>query len=235
MGLALKPTAPPSARRVFSTWKDNPHSHHTLFAPSAIPLPQGQGYYQNSYVIMHSAWFAPLDNVSIGGGFQMMSVLASLRKDQRKLPGYFLAVKGGKRLAPGVWAGLYAIGTQLSSDPPFQDSLDTGRKMGAVLAQCTLGSGEAHATLHLGFGATGIGLTRKPIIGFSAQWRFTEPVAIVTENWVLNYGPEAFPVYTAGVRWIHRKLAADAALVYNKDLGEGFGPVLPYFGFALRF
>ena len=47
---------------IFSTWKDNPHCHHTFFAPTAIPLPQGQGYYSNSYIIMHSAWFAPLDN-----------------------------------------------------------------------------------------------------------------------------------------------------------------------------
>ncbi len=233
--LRLRYPMPGTHTRVFSTWKDNPHSSHTFFAPSAIPLQQGQGYYQNSYVIMHSAWFAPVDNVSIGGGFQMMSVLASLRPGQSKLPGYFLAIKGGMRLQPGIWAGVYAVGTQLSNDPPFQDTLDTGRKMGAIIGQCTIGSPEAHATLNLGWGATGIGLTRKPIIGFSAQWRFTEPMAIVTENWVLNFGPKAFPVYTLGMRWIHRKLAADGALVYNKNLAEGFGAVIPYFGFALRF
>jgi hypothetical protein len=228
-------SAPPSYKRVFSTWKDNPHASHTFFAPSAIPLRQGQGYYQNSYVLMHSAWFAPLNEVSIGGGFQVMSVLASLRPGQKKLPGYFLAMKIGKRLQPGIHAGIYAVGTQLSNDPPFQDSLDTGRKMGAVIGQCTIGTMEAHATLNFGYGVTGIGLTRKPLFGFSAQWRFTEPLAIITENWVLNFGVDAFPVYTLGVRFIHRKLGADAALVYNKDLSEGVGPVLPYFGFSLLF
>ncbi len=226
---------PPSYKRVFSTWKNNPHASHTFFAPSAIPLQQGQGYYQNSYVLMHSAWFAPLNEVSIGGGFQIMSVLASLRPGQKKLPGYFLAMKIGKRLQPGVHAGIYAVGTQLSNDPPFRDSLDTGRKMGAVIGQCTIGTMEAHATLNFGYGVTGIGLTRKPLFGFSAQWRFTEPLAIITENWVLNFGVDAFPVYTLGVRFIHRKLGADAALVYNKDLSEGVGPVLPYFGFSLLF
>lgn len=225
----------PSYKRVFSTWKDNPHAGHTFFAPSAIPLRQGQGYYQNSYVLMHSAWFAPLNEVSIGAGFQMMSVLASLRPGQRKLPGYFVAMKIGKRLQPGLHAGIYAVGTQLSNDPPFQDSLDTGRKMGAVVGQCTIGTMEAHATLNFGYGVTGIGLTRKPLFGFSAQWRFTEPLAIITENWILNFGVDAFPVYTLGVRFIHRKLGADAALVYNKDLSEGVGPVLPYFGFSLLF
>ncbi len=220
---------------VFSTWKDNPHCHHVFFSPSAIPLEQGQGYYQNSYIIMHSAWFAPLNNVSIGGGFQMMSVLASLRPGQNKLPGYFLAIKGGVRLQPGIHVGIFAIGSQLSSDPPFQDTLDTGRKMGAVIAQATFGTNEAHVTLNFGWGSNKLGFTEKPLFGFSGQWRFIEPMAIVTENWVLNYGPDPFPIYSLGGRFIHRKLGADFGVVYNKHLAEGFGAVIPYIGFALRF
>lgn len=236
LALAALATVPvPRYKRVFSTWKNNPHASHTFFAPSAIPLEQGQGYYQNSYVLVHSAWFAPLDEVSIGGGFQMMSVLASLRPDQNKLPGYFLSMKAGKRLQPGMWAGLYAVGTQLSNDPPFQDSLDSGRRMGAVMAQATIGSQEAHMTFHFGWGANGLGFTRKPLFGISGQWRFTEPLAIVTENWWLSFDRDPFPVYTLGVRYLHRQLAADGALVYNKDLASGFGPVIPYFGFSLRF
>ena len=236
VALSALATAPlPRYKRVFSTWKNNPHASHTFFAPSAIPLEQGQGYYQNSYVLVHSAWFAPLDEVSIGGGFQMMSVLASMRKDQNKLPGYFLSVKGGKRIQPGWWAGVYATGTQLSTDPPFQDSLDTGRKMGAVLAQSTFGTQEAHVTFHAGWGVNGVGFTRRTMFGVSGQWRFTEPMAIVTENWWLSFADDPFPVYSLGMRFIHRDLAADVAVVYNKDLATGFGPVIPYFGFALRF
>lgn len=225
----------PSHVRVFSTWKDNPHCHHTFFAPSAIPLPQGQGYYSNSYIIMHSAWYAPLDNVSIGGGFQMMSVLASLRPRQNALPGFYLALKAGKRIQPGVHVGIYAIGSQLSTDPPFQDTLDTGRKMGAVMAQGTFGTNEAHVTLNFGWGTSKLGFSEKPLFGISAQWRFTEPLAVITENWVLNYGPEPFPIYSGGVRYLHRKLGADAGLVYNEKIAEGFGTVIPYLGFSLRF
>ena len=229
------PQAPGRYTRVFSTWKDNPHSSHSFFAPSAIPLQQGQGYYQNSYVLMHAAWYAPLDNVSVGGGFQMMSVLASLRPDQNKLPGYFLAMKVAKRIQPGVHVSFFAMGSQLSNDPPFADTLDTGSKIGTFIGQATFGTGEANATVHIGYGRTAAGFTEKPLYGFSAQWRFTEPMAIVTENWWLNFGPETFPVYSAGMRFLHRKLAADVAVVYNEELAEGFGAVIPYFGFALRF
>lgn len=235
--LAAYPAAPlsPRYRRVFSTWKDNPHSSHVFFSPSAIPLEQGNGYYQNSYVIMHSAWFAPLDNISIGGGFQMMSVLASLRPDQNKLPGGFLALKASKRFQPGIHAGMFIMGSQLSTDPPFADTLDTGKQIGTIMAQATFGTGEAHFTINVGYHRSLGHFTDDPQFGFSGQWRITEPFALVTENWFLNFGKEMIPIYSAGGRFIHRKLAADVAVVYNKEIAKGFGSVVPYFGFALRF
>ncbi len=235
--VATLPGAPllPRYRRIFSTWKDNPHSSHVFFSPSAIPLEQGNGYYQNSYVIMHSAWFAPLDNISIGGGFQMMSVLASLRPDQNKLPGYFVALKASKRFQPGIHAGVWVMGSQLSSDPPMADTLDVGNKLGSFMAQATFGTGEAHVTFNVGYLRSKLGFSEEPQFGVSGQWRITEPFALVTENWWISFGPDLMPLYSVGGRFIHRKLAADAALVYNEELTKGFGKVVPYFGFALRF
>ena len=83
--------AVPRYKRLFRTWKDNPHASHAFFTPSAIALPHGNGYYENSYVLMHSAWYAPLDGLRIGGGFQMMTLLASFRKYRDKLDCSFLA------------------------------------------------------------------------------------------------------------------------------------------------
>jgi len=235
--LATQPGAPllPRYRRIFSTWKDNPHSSHVFFSPSAIPLEQGNGYYSNSYVLMHSAWFAPLDNISIGAGFQMLSVLASLRPDQNKLPGGFVAIKASKRFQPGIHAGVFIMGTQLSTDPPFADTLKTGKQLGTFMGQATFGTGEAHFTINLGYHRSNGRFTDEPQFGFSGQWRITEPFALVTENWFLNFGKEMLPIYSLGGRFIHRKLAADAALVYNKEIAKGFGSVVPYFGFSLRF
>ena len=235
--LATEPGAPllPRYRRIFSTWKDNPHSSHVFFSPSAIPLEQGNGYYANSYVLMHSAWFAPLDNISIGAGFQMLSVLASLRPDQNKLPGGFVAVKASKRFQPGIHGGFFVMGSQLSDDPPFADTLQTGKRIGTIMAQATFGTGEAHFTVNVGYHRSMGRFTDDPQFGFSGQWRITEPFALVTENWFLNFGKEVLPIYSLGARFIHRKLAADAALLYNKEIAKGFGSVVPYFGFSLRF
>jgi len=66
-------------KKLKGSWKPNAHASHTFFAPSAIPMEHGQGYYENSYVIQHSAWYAPEDHFSIGAGFQMLSVITSLR------------------------------------------------------------------------------------------------------------------------------------------------------------
>src|SRR5262245_12760455 len=81
----IRPTSPygsfsllaPSAPQLRGQWKPNLHASHTFFGPSAINMEQGQGYYQNSYVLVHSAWFAPLNNVSVGGGFQLVSLVNS--------------------------------------------------------------------------------------------------------------------------------------------------------------
>jgi hypothetical protein len=184
---------------------------------------------------MHSAWYAPLDNISIGGGFQMLSVLASLRPDQNKLPGGFLAIKASKRLQPGIHAGVFIMGTQLSTDPQFADTLKTGKQLSTFMGQATFGTGEAHFTINIGYHRSNGHFTDDPQFGFSGQWRITEPFALVTENWFLNFGKEVLPIYSLGGRFIHRKLAADAALVYNKEIAKGFGSVVPYFGFSLRF
>ncbi len=235
--LAISPGAPlaPRYRRIFSTWKDNPHSSHVFFSPSAIPLEQGNGYYSNSYILMHSAWYAPMNNISIGAGFQMMSVLASLRTDQDKLPGGFIAIKATKRFQPAIHAGVFIMGSQLSTAPTFADTLKVGNRIGTFMAQATFGTGEAHVTVNLGYHRAMGRFTDDPQFGLSGQWRITEPFALVTENWWLNFAGKPLPIYSAGCRFIHRKLAADVALVYNKELAKGFGSLIPYFGFSLRF
>ncbi|HMU13855.1 MAG: hypothetical protein JST41_11370 [Bacteroidetes bacterium] len=225
----------PRYKRLFRTWKDNPHASHTFFTPSAIGLPRGNGYYQNNYVLMHSAWFAPLDGLSIGAGFQMMTVLASMRKGQDKLPGGFVALKANKRFWPGVHGGLFVMGSQLSTKPSIGDTASLGNRIATVMAQATFGTAECHVTISAGSHYTMGRFTEDPQFGISGQWRFTEAWGVVSENWLLDLGLKKMPICSAGIRFYHRKLAADVAAVYNKDLAKGFGPVIPYFGFALRF
>ena len=221
-------------KKLSGSWKPNQHASHTFFAPSAIPLEQGEGYYQNNYVIQHSAWFAPERHFSIGAGFQMLSLITSI-SSEGKLPAYFLAMKAGAKLNPDLHVGVYGVIQQFSSNPPFNDSLATDYKVATVCAQVTYGSLNRHITISGGLGHTAAGWTHDPVIGISGEWRVIERMSIITENWLLKFGSEPYSIYTVGVRFLHRKLAADGGLVYNQKLAEDFSPVVPYIGFALRF
>jgi hypothetical protein len=238
----VRPTSPygsfsllaPHAPQLRGQWKKNLHASHTFFGPSAINMEQGQGYYQNSYVLVHSAWFAPLNNVSVGGGFQLVSLVNSFRENARPAT-VFVAVKGGAKVNSVMHVGVFAIGGQLTDKPPFLDTVDVDYKIGAFMAQFTLGTPDMHATFSAGWGATRLGLTEEPLFGLSGQIRVIDRLAIVTENWMLRFGREAFSIYTLGGRFLHRKLGADLGIVYNARLKDEFAPIIPYLGFALRF
>jgi hypothetical protein len=48
-------------------WFENPNATRYLFGPTAIPLEKGEGYYQNTYIILQSFNIGVSDNFSIGG------------------------------------------------------------------------------------------------------------------------------------------------------------------------
>lgn len=50
-------------------WFPNPHSTRYFFAPSALPLRKGEGYYQNAYIFVNSASIGVTDHFMMGGGF----------------------------------------------------------------------------------------------------------------------------------------------------------------------
>ena len=54
----------------------NPNETRYLFAPSAINLKKGEGYYQNTYLLLHSFNYGITDNFSIGGGFEFLSTIS---------------------------------------------------------------------------------------------------------------------------------------------------------------
>lgn len=48
-------------------WFPNPHSTRYFFAPSALPLSKGEGYYQNAYIFVNSVSVGVTDHFTMGG------------------------------------------------------------------------------------------------------------------------------------------------------------------------
>ncbi len=61
-----------------SLWFKNPHATRHLFAPTAIPLKRGEGYYQNIYIVGNMFNVGMLDNLSVGGGFDFITMFSSI-------------------------------------------------------------------------------------------------------------------------------------------------------------
>ncbi|MCS3632659.1 hypothetical protein GGP55_003281, partial [Salinibacter ruber] len=56
------------AQLKIKTASQNPQSTRYFFAPNAIGIPQGQGYYQNTWVFLNNVNYGATENFSIGAG-----------------------------------------------------------------------------------------------------------------------------------------------------------------------
>jgi len=90
-------------------WFPNPNATRYLFSPSAFNLRRGEGYYQNTMLTLNSFNVGLTDNISIGGGFELISTIISLTASNSTgstfAPIFFLTPKVGFRVNEKFNAG----------------------------------------------------------------------------------------------------------------------------------
>lgn len=220
-------------RRRLGGWDDNQHGSHYLMGPSAVRLDQGEGYYHTAYMLLHQAYYAPVDGFAIGGGFQALSVVRALGGYNEPIA--FFALRGSGAVGDGLYLGAFAIGAHLGEAAPF-DELDASlENIGLFAGQFTIGRADLQFTGSFGWGAYGEGLTEEPLYGLGALVRVSGLVAVVTENWSLPFGEEPIRLYSYAGRLMYRKFAADAGFVWSKEFKDLFALGVPYVGIALHF
>ncbi len=210
------------------------HDAHYLFGPSAIPMEAFSGYYQNQDVLMHSAYYAPMDGLTLGGGVQVASLFSSLAAGSHG-PMFHLRVNGGGNVGNGIYMGGYAMGMRLGENLEMEDgvSLPTNLGLGAALA--TFSTEHFHVSASLGVSADRNGFGSGPLVGLCGLWYLTSRTALITENWNIPLGTEQYRVYSYGARFTHRTMCADVAFAINDELKDIFFLGLPVLGFLLRF
>lgn len=201
------------------------HGSRYLFAPSAIPLRKGEGYYQNIFLLMNGFNYGITDHVSIGGG-----VIVPFA--------FYGNLKLGYKVAKNVHvaAGAFGCATFLG----FKYGIGCG--FGSI----TLGNRWTNATLTAGMGVTSEGnFTRRPMINLSGMARITDNISLVTENYFFpvtryrGYGDRALSEYsvnlTGGLRIGGGKHSFDIAGLAIGDVLYGDISLIPYFSYAYRF
>lgn len=211
-------------------WFPNPHDTRHLIGPSAIPLRKGEGYYQNTYLLLNSFAVGVTNHVSISGGFELLSTFAS----GGSTPIFFLTAKASGKVMKDLHVG--AAGAYLSL-PNFGSRYDERQRMavGAVTGLVTYGTNDTQVTGGIGLSHDGKFFAKRPIFTLSTLLRFSRKAAFVSENWFVPDGTGTYAVFSYGLRFMGEKIAVDLAFINNKDIIQGIAIGIPFIDFAVKF
>ncbi len=221
------------------------HSTRYLFAPSAIPLKKGEGYYQNVMIGLNSVNVGITDNIAVAGGVEMITLLLSLDLEEPIVLG-FVNAKYACQVAEHVHVGGgLLINGVISSGALFNENVANATAYGMV----TLGNENTHFTASLGARMNNTGEFGSPVGAFSAAHRISNRVGLVTENWLIwdNRGSfSTLPAVHAGaLRFFSDFIVVDMGVFFfgahfdgdNATLLNGLSDFipLPYLGCSIEF
>ena len=185
-----------------------------FFGPSAIPIKKGKGYYQNVEVLLNFVNYGITNNISIGGGFEFISLTQGY-------PIIFFTPKVGFKISEKFHLGggvLY--GTMLGEQT----------RIGLPYVVSTFGSAENNITFGGGVFISGSD-TYGPTIMMSGTSRVSNNLAFLTENYLIfvDNSPMYFGIH--GIRIISRKNSFDIGLIIVQEAGIP----LPFIGYVRNF
>ncbi|MBK7428451.1 MAG: hypothetical protein IPI60_16270 [Saprospiraceae bacterium] len=200
-------------------WFPNPNSTRYLLGPSAFNLKKGEGYYQNSNLIFNSFNYGITDNISIGAGLELLSLISAGSVN----PIFFINPKIGYKITDKFHAGGgVLLGTTLSGG------------LGITYAIGTFGTPDHNLTGSIGWGFIGGRFSKNPTVTVSGMTRISKKAALVTENWFIP-GSEYSKYYSYGIRFFGEKLAVDLAFINNSWISDYIIFGIPYIDVVFQF
>ncbi|MBC8321007.1 MAG: hypothetical protein H8E34_09815 [Bacteroidetes bacterium] len=206
-----------------SLWFNNPHATRLLFAPTAIPLKRGEGYYQNIYIVGNMFNYGVLDNLSFGGGFDFLTMFSTI--DDGWHPMLNFNIKSGFQVADNFHAGAGGIYVTI----PGEGSA------GIIYGLGTVGSYNSNLTLGLGWGFVDGSFEAKPFIMIGGMARMSEKLWFVSENWISPVGDDNYYVVVSyGIRFAAKRIAVDLAFINSKDIVQEIFIGIPFVDFVIK-
>jgi len=209
-----------------SLWFKNPNATRLLFAPTAIPLRKGEGYYQNIYIVGNMFNYGVMDNFSIGGGFDFISMFGRFGEGEWN-PVLNFNAKAGFKVHDYVHVG--AGGLYVTQINNFS--------AGILYGLSTFGTYNNNFTTGLGWGFVDGTFEQKPFIMLGGMARCSEKIWFVSENWIapLNADGKYYVVVSYGVRFSGKRMSVDLAFINSKDIIETLIIGIPYVDFVIKF
>lgn len=201
-------------------WFENPNATRYLFGPSAFNLKKGEGYYQNTYLLLNSFNYGVTDYFSIGGGIELLTLFNGS-------PAFVLTPKVGFQTGPKTSLGGGILYANLGD---IGDRSNFGIAYGVV----TKGTVDKNFTVGLGWGIIDNEFSSRPIITFSGMTRLSKKIALVSENWIVP-ADIYYPLFSYGIRFFGEKMAIDLAFINNPDIASEVVIGIPYVDFMVKF
>jgi len=201
-------------------WHDNPQSTRYLFAPNAIGLRKGEGYYQNTWILFNNVNYGITNNFSIGAGTVPLFLFGSSSTPFWIMPKLSIPVASDLvHLSAGALIG-GVIGEDDGSG-------------GLLYGTGTVGDTNKNLTLGLGYAYGGGEISSTPVVNISGMYRTGQSIYFISENYFIP-DTDAGGLVSFGVRWAPENFAVDFALIRPlEDFGSFVG--LPWLGLTIPF
>ncbi|MBK7710447.1 MAG: hypothetical protein IPJ37_05525 [Bacteroidales bacterium] len=213
-------------------WFDNPNPSKYLLGNSAIPMEKHTGYYQNTWIFVNSFSYAFTGNISLAGGFEIISAMAAGEGPFA----FYINPKVSFKLADNFYAGGNIL---------YANTLRTLEDFGGLAtlnAFATYGNKNNNLTGAVGFGWADGEFSSKPLLTISGMVRASKRIAFVTENWIVPGINDTsadtysyYGIFSYGIRFLGEKTSIDLAFINNPDIASEIIIGIPWLDFVINF
>ncbi|OFX85395.1 MAG: hypothetical protein A2W99_08110 [Bacteroidetes bacterium GWF2_33_16] len=218
-----------------STLIENPHYSRYFYAPSAIPIEKGEGYFQDIYLLFLSANYSVTNHAVIGAGF---SIIPGMDIGQQA---FFVNAKVAYRITNKFYLGGGGL---------YFGFGEMGGNIGIGYTVGTYGTQNHNATLGIGYGFSGDKLMETPVFTLCGMTRLSKRISLMSENWfgTVSYeeciSPDCIEYETVrefhclvsyGLRFFSENISVDIAFLNVPTSEEMYFPGIPYIDFVVRF
>jgi len=208
-------------------WQANNYATRHFWGPSGYGLKKGQGYYQNTWVLLNQVSYGFTDHFTLGLGLVPTFLFGAREYIPFWLtPKFSFPYKNGK--------GAFGFGTILFG--LLRSDVNEG--IGILYGANTFGTPDRQFTIGLGYGySTDGGLADYPSISLSGQRRLSKRWVFLTENYMLAVGNDdgLLGFISAGARYMGKSIALDFGGVMPYGGGIDFLIAVPWLGITVPF
>jgi len=197
-------------------WFKNPNTGRLFISPTARPIEQGQGYYQNVYIFLSGLSYGITDNLSVTGGISMLPgvrisnqlFFAGARFGGSVYDSHYLSAGFVAATAGGADSGIY-IGFGNYTYSHSRGSFTTG-----VTTFSSFDEAGAYSIL------------------LGMDYRLSQRIAFVSENHI--FPQENEKVLSYGLRFMGEQMSVDVAFI-QPGIGIDVGFGIPFLDFVFNF